>query len=201
MKKLTMMAVMLAVVAMAALPAMAQQKAAAPAGGFLDKTDFGLTFTYKWAKASTTAGPEFFIQGGGLDAAYTPGNWGKKFVGVAAEVDGESASQVKPGINLSQITFVAGPRLTDHCSRGSFYAQALFGMVHAFNSVFPGANGTTQPTANGFASQYGGGLNVKVTEHFGWRVGEFDWIYTTLPNANNGWQSDMRYTTGVTYHF
>jgi hypothetical protein len=200
MKKLTMMAVILMVAMLAVAPVVAQQKAAPATGGILDKTDFGLGFTYKWAKAATTTGPEFFIQGGEIDAAYTPGNWWKKFVGVAAEVDGESASSVKPGVNLSQITVAAGPRVTDHCSRGSFYAESLFGVVHAFNSVFPSGSSVTT-SATGFSSQYGGGINVKVTEKIGWRVGEFDWIYTKLPNATDGWQSDMRYSTGVTYHF
>jgi len=199
MKKLTLLCVMLAsAFTLSAVPSLAQQAK----GSALDKMDFGLTYTYKFAKAATTSGPEFTIPGGAVDAAYTPGGKWKGF-GLAIDVNGESAQDVKPGINLSQISFVAGPRYTLRLSRGSLYAESLYGMVHAFNSVFPAGGGTVgvQPTANGFASQDGGGINVDFCPHIGWRIVAVDYIYTRLPNATDTYQSDTRLSSGVTFHF
>jgi hypothetical protein len=194
MKKLTLICAMLAAtLGVFAVPAVAQKS------NTLDKMDFGLTYTFKWAKASTTNGPEFLLQGGSLDAAYTPG--GKfKGLGLAVDVNGESAQAIEPGVNLSQITFVAGPRYTRKRGHVSGYAETLFGVVHAFDSVFPNASGP-QSSATGFASQYGGGLNLQVLKHLGWRVAELDYIYTRLPNNTNTYQSDIRLSAGATYHF
>jgi len=196
MKKLTLTSwILAAVLALAAAPLFAQQS-----GSTLDKMDFGLNFTYKWAKRATAApGPGFFIQGGSLDTAYTPGGRFKG-LGLAVDANGESASSVTAGVNLSQLTFVAGPRYTQRGSRASVYAQSLFGVVHAFNSVFPGATGPLS-SATAFASQFGGGLNVQFTQHLAWRVTELDYIYTRLPNNNTNSQSDIRLSTGVAFHF
>lgn len=197
MKKLTLICVMLAAAfTVSAVPSLAQQSKP------LDKMDFGLVYTYKFAKAATTTGPEFTIQGGAVDAAYTPGGKWKGF-GLAVDVNGESAQAVKPGVNLSQISFVAGPRYTMRFSRGSLYAESLFGMVHAFNSVFPLSGGAVgvQPTANGFASQYGGGINADLCSHMDWRIVSVDYIYTRLPNTTNTFQSDTRLSSGFTFHF
>jgi hypothetical protein len=181
MKKLTLICAMLAAtLGVFAVPAVAQKS------NTLDKMDFGLTYTFKWAKASTTNGPEFLLQGGSLDAAYTPG--GKfKGLGLAVDVNGESAQAIEPGVT----------RKRGHVSG---YAETLFGVVHAFDSVFPNASGP-QSSATGFASQYGGGLNLQVLKHLGWRVAELDYIYTRLPNNTNTYQSDIRLSAGATYHF
>jgi peptidoglycan-associated lipoprotein len=188
---------LVALLVITAVPAFAQKSA--PPATTLEKMDFGLTFTYKWAKAATISGPEFFLQGGSIDTAYTPG--GKfKGLGLALDASGESAQAIKPGVNLSQISFVAGPRYTKTGSLASVYVESLFGVVHGFDSIFPAAAGP-QTSATGFASQYGGGVNVFFNHHLGWRVAELDYIYTRLPNNNNGSQSDIRLTTGLTYHF
>ncbi|MGA3162471.1 MAG: hypothetical protein ABSC77_14785, partial [Terracidiphilus sp.] len=113
-------------------------------------------------------------------------------------------------VNLHQVTFVAGPRYTWMLSdaqtrhKVSMYGQVLVGAVHAFDSVFPHANGafsTTTPTATSVAVQAGGGLNMRLTRNLGLRLLEADYVMTRLPNNTNNYQGDIRFSNGITFHF
>lgn len=69
------------------------------------------------------------------------GNGAKRF-GLAFDFNGETGSNLEPGVNLSQFTLVAGPRYTiwkdKKKSHGAnLYGEVLGGCVHAFDSVFP----------------------------------------------------------------
>jgi hypothetical protein len=201
---------MLAAFAICSLPGLGQSAPTAKPS-ILDKMDFGLTYSYKWVKISTTNGPEHGIQGGSVDAVYNIG--GKyKGLGIAIDASGDSASALNPGVDLSQFTIVAGPRYTVHQTKADSpkatgYVQALVGYVHAFDSVFPstppapGGTYSVLTTSNSVALQLGGGFSLPITKHFGYRVAELDYIYTRLGNNNNNFQNDIRLTTGLTVHF
>ena len=173
----------------------------------LDKFDFGLTFTDKYAKISNTDGTYFNLPGGSLDAAYTFNKWDRRWA-VAADFQGEASTQpITLGYGLKQISFVVGPRYTvwrqkNAERKSNFYAQALVGGMHAWDSLFqssPTAKGVT--STNSFAFQCGGGLNLPVGKKVGLRVGEVDYILTKLPNAYNNFQGDVRFSTGLNFHF
>jgi len=165
----------------------------------LAKMDFGLNFTYKWARTTVATQPGFFIQGGSVDAAYTPG--GKfKGLGLAVDANGESANSIRAGVNLSQLTFVAGPRYTQQGARAAIYVESLFGVVHAFNSVFPGV-AAPQSSATAFSAQFGGGINLQFVPHLAWRAAALDYVYSRLPNNNSNSQSDTRLSTGLVFRF
>ena len=63
------------------------------------------------------------------------------------------------------------------------YAQGLVGVVHAFDSSFPGALGTT-PSATSFALAAGGGLEVALSRR--WLVGSPRWTINTC-NFRTTW--------------
>ncbi len=128
---------------------------------------------------------------------------GDKFkgLGLAVDLNFESANAINPGVNLKQFTIVAGPRHTLKTRISpTAYAEALFGFVQAFDSVFPSGQSVTS-TANSFAMQIGGGVGVPVRKRFGWSIAEVDYIGTRLPNDSNNSQTDIRLSTGITVHF
>jgi hypothetical protein len=169
-----------------------------------DKFDLALTFDYKLVKISTTSGPFHGLAGGGVDGVYWLGDGAKRW-GIAFDVNGETISNIQPGVNLSQFTVVAGPRYTlwqdkKKAHGANLYGEVLGGYVHAFNSVFPTST-TAVPTANSFSLQAGGGFNLPLTRSLDLRLIEADFIMTKLPNNNNDFQGDARLSAGLVFRF
>jgi peptidoglycan-associated lipoprotein len=175
---------------------------AAAAGTF----DLGLTYTYKLAKLSSTTGWFFGVQGASVDGVYWLGPKAYN-LGLAFDLNGETATNIRPNVNLSQISFVAGPRYTlwqykapGRLSGTNVYGQGLVGFVNAFNSIFPTGTAVTT-SASSFALQTGGGVNMPLNNKWGLRLFEADYVYTRLPNSSGNYQGDIRFSGGVTYHF
>ena len=168
--------------------------------------DLGLTYTYKMAKVASTTGPFFGLNGGSIDGVYWLGPKAYN-LGVAFDFSGETASNIRPGVNLSQVSIVAGPRYTlwKYKAPGRFsgvnvYGQALLGYVHGFNSIFP--SGTTISTsANSFALQTGAGVNLPICKKWGVRLFEADYVYSRLSNSAGNYQAGVRFSGGATYRF
>jgi hypothetical protein len=169
--------------------------------------DTALTFTTERAQIASRDCGCFWIQGGGINAAVAA----YRGLSGVASLTGEHGSDISPGVNLSKIDFMAGPRYTFYTSRWtnrkfgsnhgtSIFGEALFGGAHAFNSVFPTAT-TAKDTGNSFSMQLGGGLNIALARGFGLRALEVDYIHTSLPNGAGNTQNDLRLGIGVSYHF
>jgi len=172
-------------------------------------TDLALTYAPERAQLAPGNCGCFWLQGGGADAAVT---FSKGF-GIATSLTGEHASNYASGISVSKIAYLAGPRYTYSAWTGhsgtapgtadrarlQLFGQGLFGGVHAFDSVFPTSSGAA-PTANSFALQAGGGLDLLLTKHIGVRLVEADYVRTALPNNAANTQNDLRLAFGVTYH-
>jgi hypothetical protein len=167
------------------------------------KFDVAVNFTYKVAKiASTTT--RFVLPGGSLDAAY---NFGGKVKGLSLVVDvnGESKSNIEPGVNLTQFSVMGGARYTFHLAPKNHHAVDLYGQflgggVFASNSLFPGLSGTTSSAHSG-ALQVGGGANIRLTRSIALRLLEADFVTTSLPNSTNNRQHDIRFSNGVVFRF
>lgn len=171
-----------------------------PAGqGFrLSSVNVAGTFTTERSKV-TTSGNGFWLYGGSADAAFTFFHG----LGVAANLTGDRASGIAPGVDLGEIAFMAGPRYTfrkgsKHENR--VFIESLFGGVHAFDSIFPTATGV-ESSANSFSMQVGGGWDVAVSKQFAIRVFEADYVRTSLPNNGTNTQDHLHLAVGVTYHF
>jgi peptidoglycan-associated lipoprotein len=168
-----------------------------------DKFDVAANFTYKVAKiASTTT--RFVLPGGSLDATYNFG--GKvKGLGLVIDLNGESKSNIEPGVNLTQFSVMGGVRYTFHLVPKNphavdLYGQFLGGGVFASNSIFPGPSSTTT-SANSSAIQLGGGANIRLTRRIALRLLEADFISTKLPNVSGSRQYDVRFSNGVVFRF
>jgi hypothetical protein len=167
-------------------------------------TDLAATFAVERSQVSLVK-DSFWFKGGGADAAVT--FW--KGFGVAASLTGDTASNTTPGVDVSKIAFLAGPRYTYTAWRGQagpasqrrlqLFAQGLFGGAHALDGLYPASSGLAT-SASSFAVQAGGGVNLYLTRSFGVRLLQADYVRTNLPNAAANAQNDLRLAFGVTYH-
>jgi hypothetical protein len=197
-----MLAIVLGVLSLAAGAQDASRTGPVPSDE-VNKYDLAVNFTYKIPKISETT-TRFILPGGSVDAAC---NFRGKArgLGLAVDFNGEAASNIGPGVNLTQISIAAGPRYTFRM-RGNtthpmaIYGQALGGMVFASNSVFPGPSGTVS-SANSSVLQAGGGMNFRLTHSVSLRVVEADFVMTALPNIADNKQYDLRLSNGLVFHF
>ena len=177
------------------------QKPVKPATG---STDLAVTIAGERSQALPGTA-SFWFKGGGADAAVTF----KNGLGIAASLTGDHASNITPGVDANKFTFLAGPRYTwtawtSHASaadnrRLQIFGQALFGVTHGFNGLYPATSGATS-SANSFAMQTGGGFNFFLTRNFGLRLLEADYVRTALPNGAANIQNGLWLSAGVTWH-
>lgn len=192
----------LSVLILASLGVAAAQSDQQPAShAKLNKLTLGLTYSAERAKTTYSSCNCFWLQGGAADV-----NWNAwRNLGIAAEINGAHASNIGPGVSLSKIDFLVGPRFTWQSPAWkvrrrpiSFFGEFLVGGTHAFDTLIPTNSGVTQ-SGNSFALQTGGGSNLWLTPHLGWRVIELDYGYSQLPNAGSGTQNEVRIATGIVW--
>jgi hypothetical protein len=169
-------------------------------------TDLAVTYTPEYAKVSGIDCGCFWFQGGAADAAVTF----HRGLGIAASLTGQQASSVSGGNGVSKVAYLFGPRFTFGISRQpenlllghgtTFFGEALFGGMHGFDSIFPSSSGA-KPSANSFAFQLGGGMDVALARGLGIRAIELDYVRSSLPNSGSGTQNDLRIAVGLSYRF
>lgn len=159
----------------------------------------GVTYSAERAKTVNSSCHCFWLQGGAADVTWSA--W--RNLGITAEINGGHASNIGPGVDLSKIDFLVGPRYTwqpaaweTHKRPLSFFGEFLLGTTHAFDTVIPTSSGVTG-SANSFALQTGVGSNLWLTPHLGWRVMELDYGYSQLPNTASDTQNEFRIATGI----
>ncbi len=161
-------------------------------------TDLAVTFAVERAQVAPNQCC-FWFKGGGADAAFT--FW--RGFGLAVALNGDHASNVEPGVDVNKLTYLGGPRYTwtsdGSGRRWQLFGQGLAGVTHGFDGVYPATPAATT-SANGFALQAGGGVNLLLGKHLGLRLLEADYVRTELPNAITDRQNDMRLSFGLAYH-
>jgi len=90
-------------------------------------------------------------------------------------------------------TFLFGPRVTVGALGVKVFAHGLIGGEHSANS-----GGPTPISGNAFAYALGAGLDVPIAPFFGWRflVDRID-----APSISPPGESDIRFSTGLVFHF
>jgi hypothetical protein len=141
----------------------------------------------------------FWMEGGSIQIA------GQFWRGLGAEADisGLHAQNANnAGVGLDMVTATFGPRYLWAPARHRcfFFGHALVGEANGSNSIFPGVGSTTS-SANSFALQIGGGMDLAVKHRLLIRAFEADWMRTELPNADTNVQNNVRLTAGVVVRF
>ena len=183
-----------------ALVVQAQQK---PVSTYTTDVDIAITYVAEQAKVASVDCGCFWLNGGSGNFAMTLFHG----LGVAADLTGEHASDIGTGIGLDKVMFAVGPRYTYGLKVPAgkrpgiaVYGEGLFGGIHGFNTTFPSSTGTTG-AASSFATQFGGGLDLRFAKHIGIRAVEADYVRSTLPNNAGNVQNDLRLAGGISFHF
>jgi hypothetical protein len=207
MKKILLLSAILVCVSAVFCPSVTAQSGGVnnvqAAGNSADHYELATNFSYKVAKIAGTT-TDFLLPGVAVDGAYKF-NGKPDGIALAIDLNGERATAIEPGVNLSQFSLVAGPRYYFSFNKQSthaltFYAQALVGFDAAYNSVFPGSSGT-RTSATSAAFQAGGGANLRLSRHISLRLAEADFVTTSLPNFTNNRQYDVRFSNGLVFRF
>ena len=164
--------------------------------------DLGVTFAGERSKPDATLCC-FWFKGGGVDASMTL--W--KGFGVAAAINGDHAGNYIPRYDENKVSFLVGPRYTirvgksyvggENGRRFQFFGQGLLGVAHGFDTLY--TNGET--SANEFAFQAGGGMNLYFTRKFGIRPIDLEFVHSQIGATGFSNQNDFRLATGLIFQF
>lgn len=110
-----------------------------------------------------------------------------KYFAVVADFDGH----YKDDVHLHTFTF--GPQLSYRAGKLAPFAHALFGVSHA---TAPGGF-----SENAFAMFLGGGADATLSDHFGLRLFQADWMRTRFDILGAENQDSFRLSTGVLIRF
>jgi outer membrane immunogenic protein len=104
--------------------------------------------------------------------------------------------------NPNTLSYLFGPRFSlRKSSKFTPYARVLFGGSHVSTNLL---NADGNPTVErGFATAFGGGLDIRVTNHVAIKPFQLEYLMTETPNiwsANNS-QNNVRYSAGMVFRF
>ena len=129
----------------------------------------------------------------GWNAAFT--GYLSESLGITGDFSGHYASQ-SSGINtvkFSRFDYRFGPTFRLNAAKSEkvgAFVHLLFGGVH--QSVF---------NTNGFSAALGGGVDMKVSQHFWVRVAQVDYVFATVPKSSvgggTGFTNGFRYSGGI----
>jgi hypothetical protein len=131
------------------------------------------------------------LNANGFDTTLT-GNLNRWF-GVAADFGG--AYNTKNGVSFNQYTYTFGPVISWRRNPTvTPFAHFLAGGSHS-SVAFSGLSGSD----SGFAMMFGGGLDVKATQHIAVRAVQFDWL--SLHSGGVSDNNNMRIATGLLFRY
>jgi opacity protein-like surface antigen len=159
--------------------------------------------------------PSYFnsqnLNGGGGDITF----FLKPMLGFKADLQGYGSFTqcTKPGAPISGcasgnlFTYMFGPVLKARAGKFEPFAEVLLGGAHTnfyANACTAGICGAKSPTNNAFSMAVGGGVDIAVSQHFGIRLVDADYVLTRFGNnftGGNNSQSNFRFQTGVQFRF
>lgn len=129
--------------------------------------------------------------GGSGSVAGNVNNW----FGVVGEFGACKMTGLPTGASGHAFNYLFGPRVT-YRSQSSFtpFVHALFGGINASNSV----QGLGSSSSNALAMAFGGGADVRVSEHVSLRLVQFDYFPTRFSGVT---QNNLRLQTGFVYRW
>jgi outer membrane protein OmpA-like peptidoglycan-associated protein len=123
-----------------------------------------------------------------------------RWLGLVADVGYERVKDLPPSASANMTTFLFGPRFSKRGDRWTPFVQTLFGAahVHSTNSA-PGGPSFFNSSfrQNGFAAALGGGLDLTVTKHVAWRLGQGEYLLTKFHDGVDNIQHNVRLSTGL----
>lgn len=125
------------------------------------------------------------FNGGSGQFAYNANNW----LGVVGDLGGYYTGN---GFTGGIISYLFGPRinLLGH-GKVTPFAQALLGGAHSID-IAP---------QNAFAMAVGGGVDIKISEHFAIRPIQAEYFLTRFTDGPSNQQNNFRFSAGIVFRF
>lgn len=195
----------IAFVLLGALPALAQE---------FPKVEVAAGYSFVNVHPNLAPITSFNVNGGGGAFVYNISNW----IGIKADFFGYDAGSGfkndirKTGYSGSAsgnvFTYLFGPQIKKHSGRLQPFGEALFGAAHtnAYATILKAQNiYNGDGNNNGFAMEFGGGLDIPVGKTIQIRPVEVDYLGTHFGSnhiANySQWQANFKYVAGVNFTF
>jgi hypothetical protein len=160
------------------------------------KFDVFAGYSYLQANPGMSGVDSFHLHGGNASIAYNHNSW---LSGVADFAGYNNGNILGTGASGTLSTYLFGPRVSyRHFGKVTPFSQVLFGVAHANSSAFG-----TNSSQNAFAMTAGGGVDVKVLDHFWIRPVQADYLLTRFGVGTTGTQSqnNVRLSTGFVFRF
>lgn len=156
----------------------------------------------------------FNVNGGGGAFVYNVTNW----IGIKADFYGYGAGSgfkndiLKTGysgaVSGNVFTYMFGPQIKKHSGKLQPFGEALFGAAHtnAYATILKAQNlYNGAGSNNGFAMEFGGGLDIPIGKTFEFRPVEVDYLGTHFGSNHvasySAWQANFKYMAGVNLTF
>jgi hypothetical protein len=172
----------------------------------------GFSFVNVHPQAAGITSFNVFGGGGGFVYNVTP------LIGIRADLMGYTQSsghqvtengQVVGNVSGNLFTYLFGPQIKKHSGKIQPFGAALFGAAHTnlYSNIcnLEGGCGSGSGSNNGFAMQYGLGLDVPITKSIQFRPVEVDYLYTHFGSNHiqgaSSSQNNFKYFAGVNFTF
>ena len=156
----------------------------------------------------------FNVFGGGGQIDFNFGN----YFGIKADFMGYTQGsglkvsengQFLGNVNGNLFTYMFGPQIKKHSGKFQPFAEGLFGAAHtnldANICKLEGRCGSGSGNNNGFAMEFGGGLDIPITQNIQFRPVEVDYLYTHFCSNHiagaSASQNNFKYVAGVNFTF
>ena len=186
--KLKLVVCLLAVLALSAVSASAQESA--------PKVDIFAGYSYLQANPNVAGFDSFHLNGGTASIAY---NVTTSWSGVADFAGYNNGNLLGTHASGTLSTYLFGPRYSfRHFRKITPFGQVLFGDAHANTNVF-----NTAASQNAFAISVGGGVDYKLFSHLAIRPVQADYFMTRFGVGTSGTQTqnNVRLSTGFVIRF
>ena len=164
------------------------------------RPDVALEYTYVHANAPPGDCGCFSMNGGSVSVAQ-PFHSGRIAFAFDATF-GPSTAVSSNNELLTLSTFTGGVHYKPLLhNKWSPFGEVLVGVSHAAGSLANAPNPAAQDAALVFASNIGGGVDRRLSQHWSLRIVEADYFLTTFSNGVNDHQNNIRLSSGAVYHF
>lgn len=164
------------------------------------RSEVAVDYSYVHSNAPPGGCGCFSIHGGSVTYAqpFRSGRIAFVFDATTGQSTGVSSSNEL----VTLMTFTGGVRYRPVMhSRWKPFGEVLVGVSHAAGSLVNAPNPASSDAALVFASNIGGGVDRRISEHWSLRVVEADYLLTTFNNGDNDHQNNLRLSTGAVYRF
>src|SRR4051812_41463437 len=148
-------------------------------------------------------GERINLHGANFSAAYYVNNW----LGIVADAGVHHAGNIANQFSLNLWSYQFGPRVRlRNDTRFTPYGQFLLGGGHAGGTIYTTSLGfglNPIGTNNSFLFTVGGGLDYRLSNRFGIRVVQAEYLHSEFSNGSvvGHRQNNLRLSTGIVFSF